>query len=852
MNDRTMLASETLTVAPISATRDLTDIRLDAALIQISSISSPTRTCTFTKDPGGQSITIHLDPAVAFNQTADITINYRISDPPEGIIWTTESPDHPGRAAQLYSQGESDSNHYWFACHDAPNERATSELIVTVPRGFQAVSNGRLESMKPEALEPFDTFHWIQDRPHAAYLVSLVVGKFDVVDVGSTKLPMPVYVPPGQGENAKFTFTRTPKMVSLLERLTDQPYPWAKYAQVCVYNFGWGGMENTSATTLYESAAQDKISRLDGDEDDLIVHELAHQWFGDLLTSKSWEHIWLNEGFATYAEALWAQYKNSSSIPGLSSKPLTTLPTIGLSADQAAYEAQIWQWMTGVIKEDQVAAPYQPAMVSKEYDTPDEVFNRKSNPYPKGALVLHMLRARLGDDVFFRGLADYTQKHKFTAVETFQFRQAMERASGQSLQRFFDQWCYRPGVPKLSVSPSYSNGTLTVSFEQLQRIDGYNPAFELRVPIWAKLDNKSEWTKLEARFDTKKHEFTAPLPAAPTMVLIDPELTTLTAIELRGPDNSLVAQLRSAPTLGARLGAARALATSDDDESVSQSAAIDALAAVLRDESADRDLRAECARSLATRANPGWIDPKDRKKSKPATTAVETNSLAAKALRSALEFKSIADAQVRAAIVEQTARGAERDEPAAQAALAKRMVRIFNTDPSYAVRAAAIRALGTLSALAEKPTILKALETDSRQDQIRQAAVQALADLDTPEALPLVVRRTAPDNSSVLRGTATAALSDLAHHDPDKVFSLLASLLDDREPRTAQAAGTALSEIGGLKARALFQQRLEASPSNSIRGQTKLWLRDLPAAPVQNPGGSAGTDVGPESLKTPG
>ncbi|HMN40006.1 MAG TPA: M1 family aminopeptidase [Phycisphaerales bacterium] len=848
MNDRTILASETLTVASPTRTRDLADIRLDAGLLQISAVSAPGRICTLVRDAASETVVIHLDPPLPAGQTTEVTIDYRISDPPDGLVWTTESPAHPGRAAQLYSQGESDSNHYWFACHDSPNARATSELIATVPRGFRVVSNGRLESVKRESLEPFDTFHWIQDRPHAAYLVSLVVGKFDTVDVGSSKLPMPVYVPPGQAANARTTFARTPKMVSLLERLTDQPYPWAKYAQVSVWNFGWGGMENTSATTLYESIAQDETAALDGDEDDLIVHELAHQWFGDLLTCKSWEHVWLNEGFATYCEALWLQYKGNGSV-GRSDAP--TAPTVGLASDRGAYDAQVWEWIAGVIADDRANAPFQPAMVSKEYDTPDEVFDRKANPYSKGALVLHMLRARLGDEVFFRGLRDFVQRHRFTAVETYQFRQAMERVSGESLQRFFDQWCYRPGVPRVSVSHAYENGTLRVSFEQLQTIDGYNPAFDLRVPVWVLAgtgkDGRDEWARLEARFDTKTFELSAPLAGAPRVVLIDPELTVLADFDARDSARDLASQLASAPTLGARLRAAKGLRSAAGDVET----ACPALAAVLTDASAPEALRIACAKSLASLANPRWVDPTDRRHGGTPAGPVAGVTPASRALRAAMDSKSLAEPRLRAAVIDQCARAAEHEESGPRAALADRCSRIFNTEQSYAVRAAAVRALGTLGAIAERPTILKALNTDSHRDQIRQGAIQALADLDTPDSLSLVLMRTAPDNSSFVRAAATAALADLAHHDPDRVFSRLASLLDDREPRTAQAAGTALSEIGGQKVRVLFEGRLEALRSRSQRGQTRVWLRDLPAAPAPV-GENAGADAAPELVKTPG
>ena len=201
MNDRTILATATVTIAPIAA--DVDSFSLDAALLQIAGVTSPNRTCTFARDDQNEKLNIQLSPALSKGQSADVSISYRISDPPDGLTWTVESPAFPGRAAQLHSQGESEFNHYWFPCQDFPNVRGTSELIVTVPRGFQVVSNGKLSSMVQEKLEPFDTFHWVQDKPHVAYLVDLVVGKWDVVDVGTSRVPMPVYVPPGQGDRVR-------------------------------------------------------------------------------------------------------------------------------------------------------------------------------------------------------------------------------------------------------------------------------------------------------------------------------------------------------------------------------------------------------------------------------------------------------------------------------------------------------------------------------------------------------------------------------------------------------------------------------------------------------------------------
>ena len=791
MNDRTILASETLTVAPI--VQELSSLTLNAALLQIGGITSPNRNCTFTKDQESETITITLDPPLTKGQTADITIGYRISDPPEGLTWTTESAAYPGRPAQIHSQGESQSNRYWFVGHDFPNTRCTTEMTITVPRGYQAVSNGRLESVTREKMEPFDTFHWVQDKPHATYLVTLAVGKWDVVDVGTSKLPMPVYVPVGQGERVKPVFGRTPKMVDMIARLSGEPYPWAKYAQISAYNFAWGGMENTSATTLYETVALDKTALLDGDEEELIVHELAHQWFGDLLTCKSWEHIWLNEGFATYVESLWAQYKDSS------------IPSGGRGADEfrsddAAYQACIWAWQQDVIKNDTGAAPFQPAMASKEYDAPDDVFDREANPYPKGALILHMLRAKLGDEVFFRGLREYVQKHKLQQVETFQFRQAMERAGGVSLQRFFDQWAFRPLVPNVRVSPSWdsASSSLNVAFEQRQTIDGYNPAFNLSVPVWVRLAGKNGWTKLTAVFDVRTYTLTSPLPSEPEIIVVDPDLTVLADFDVAQDSGMWARQLVNGPTLGSRLRAAKALGRADGTEADAAS-----LSAVVRDERAILQLRVAATASLGT---------------------IGRN--AAGALRT-LRDANLASAPVRSAVINHLAEASHDTDAAFKSDIAGVLIRMYANDPSYGVRAAAIRGLGTLKIEQGWPTIVSALNVESQHDQIRKAAVAALADMDRADGLPLVLARTAAGNSSSLRPEAAAALVKLAHHDPDRVFSTLAALLEDREVKMQQATGKALSEIGGARVRTLFEQRLATVTSAYWKGKTRGWMRDL-------------------------
>jgi HEAT repeat protein len=246
----------------------------------------------------------------------------------------------------------------------------------------------------------------------------------------------------------------------------------------------------------------------------------------------------------------------------------------------------------------------------------------------------------------------------------------------------------------------------------------------------------------------------------------------------------------------------------------------------VRDENVHRDLRIAAAKSLGALAHPPMAHGAKTGQGKSSADASAPLPPAAEALRSMLGAR-FADARVRAAVVEQAAHASEGSSPERRDSLAEQLTHAFRTDPSYAVRAACIEGLGTLRALSQRIAIAQALETDSQHDQIRKAAVRALADLDTPESLDLVIKCTAPGKSSAVRSTAVEALPDLSHHDADRVFGTLVSLLDDREPRTKEAAGKALSQIGGERVRKCFETRLSAMPSQYWAGMMKIWLRDM-------------------------
>lgn len=475
---------------------------------------------------------------------------------------------------QIHSQGEAQENSLWFPCHDFPNERLTTELLVTVDDSYEVCSNGRLLA-RERGPDGRATWHWLQNRPHVNYLVMLAIGKFSIVEVGGPDsarpgLPMPVYTFLGTEDNVRRTFAETPEMIAFFEQKFEEPYPWDKYAQVIVRDFRWGGMENTSATTLTASAAEGD------DQTDLIAHELAHQWFGDLVTCRSWEHLWLNEGWASMCEALWQEHK------------------AGPDAGRREYLRTVRRFAASQRFSNRATFPAHPAMASNRYRHPDEAIMKTDDVYAKGAMVLHMLRQRLGDAVFTAGTRLYLDRFKFNQAETDDFRRCMEEVSGESLERFFQQWVYRPGMPRLDIDLTWEDvpKQLLIDITQTQTVNADNPAYAFSFPLYCRFEDGSgqyvyvsvDSRQTSARFD---------LPAKPAGVSTDPNATVLAGSNVKKPISMWVDDLEHGPTIIAQLDAAEVLSTLADRRAGA------ALAAAALNEQLDPDIRRAATRAWA-------------------------------------------------------------------------------------------------------------------------------------------------------------------------------------------------------------------------------------------------------------
>jgi aminopeptidase N len=207
---------------------------------------------------------------------------------------------------QLFTQGEDIEARHWFPTHDFPNEKFTSEVICHVPEKMTALSNGKLLDEKVENGKR--TVRYLQDKPHTAYLICIVAGRMKSIKDQYKDISLGFYTPETDIDIAKNSFKGTKEMMGFFEEEIGVAYPWARYDQAVVRDFMWGGMENTTLTTLTDGTLYPDETENIRSSQGLVAHELAHQWFGDLVTTKDWAHLWLNEGFATYYAALYAKH----------------------------------------------------------------------------------------------------------------------------------------------------------------------------------------------------------------------------------------------------------------------------------------------------------------------------------------------------------------------------------------------------------------------------------------------------------------------------------------------------------------------------------------------------------------
>jgi aminopeptidase N len=723
------LGTATISFAPLA--RGLQRVEFDAANMTFNSVKlAGGAALRFETDTKNEKLRVTLDRAYEPADVITVVIDYHtngvdttpgIASFGRGLTFIKPRADDPTRPRQIWSQGESEYNHYWFPCFDHPNDFATSEMIATVDKPMMVISNGRLLETKDNG-DNTRTFHWKMEQPHASYLASIVVGEYAAIEQKYQDIPVISYVYPSEVKEGRVSVARMADMVRFFSEKTGVKYPYAKYAQTMTRDFG-GGMENISATTQTDNMIHDARFELDGDSDGLQSHELAHQWFGDYVTCRSWSDIWLNESFATYFQAMWDEHR-------LGRDDFLYLDVKG---NQDAYYSA---WRNNLRR----------PIVTSNYQNPDAVFDTYA--YPRGGAVLHMLRMTLGEDNWWRSINHYLTKYAHQPVQTEQFRIAIEETTGQPMDWFFDQWVYKMGHPIFNVTKKYDAAakSLTLTVRQEQKADpawDYPQAGLFRTPVDVEIGTGEGPAKVTRVWIEPKEEqsFTFPLAAEPKLVNFDYGDTLIKEVKFDKSREELEYQLSSDADVMGRmwaLGRLDELLKAPATAEAEKQQIVQAIASALKGDKV-WGMRVEAANALS--------------------------GVAGDAARQAL-LAAAKDREARVRTRAIASLGASKDPT-----LANVYVEHLN-DESYATIREAARALGQSKSPAAYDTLAKLVDVPSWRDTIKASALTGLTALADRRALDLGLRYAAPGNRENVRGAAIALLAATGREDP-RVFPLV-------------------------------------------------------------------------------
>ncbi|MEI6534796.1 MAG: M1 family aminopeptidase, partial [Verrucomicrobiaceae bacterium] len=448
---RTIQATASLTFKPIA--HPLAKLELDSVGLTIDKVvaqGAMLKEHEVTDD----KLVLVFDPAIPAGAEAGVTVTYHVQ-PEHGLYFRTPELGYKPGDTQVWSQGEPELHRYWFPGYDYPNQKFTSEVICHVPEGMKVVSNGTLASQTKGA-DGLVAWHWKQDKPHPNYLVALAAGYFHTIEDKLGDLPLAISVPPSEKEQAANAFRDTKQIIDFYQHETGMPFPWDKYHQVYCLDFLAGGMENTSCTFEASSLLFRDDTEQIRSARELDAHETAHQWFGDLVTCRDWSHLWLNESFASYYTLLYEEKAQG--------------------VDAMHY--QLWRAAQKVLD----SADIKP-IVWRDYTDPQLQFDYRT--YPKGAWVLHMLRTRLGPDLYRKCIVTYLDRHRGGNVSTENLQDVIEELSGLSFDQFFDQWLYHGGVPELKIEYTWDAAAQQVKLtvKQMQKVTNEVMLYRLDLPV---------------------------------------------------------------------------------------------------------------------------------------------------------------------------------------------------------------------------------------------------------------------------------------------------------------------------------------------------------------------------------
>ncbi len=725
-------------------------------------------------DPQGRELTfkhdvdrlvVSLAEPVAPDAETTVSVTYEGS-PRKGIYWVVPDAAYPNRPAHAYTQGEPEETRSWLPCWDYPNDKATSEVFATVGAGLMALSNGNLVEVKAGD-NGARTFHWMEAVPHASYLISIAVGDYEEFDLDSDGLKIVVYAPKGLADRAAIdrSFKNTADMIHFYSEKIGVPYPYEKYGQVLVQQFRWSGMENISLTTLTADTLMDEGTATESRSDWLVAHELAHQWWGDLLTCRDWSHIWLNEGFASYFEALYTEHH--------------------FSEDEFLWEMN--DTLGSATWED--SDRYRRPIVCATYAEAEDLFD--STTYSKGAWVLHMLRSMLGDEVFWKAIHLYCDRNREKMVGTDDLQAAFGEASGQDLGWFWDQWVNKGGFPDFKVDWSWdeANKCVRLHVKQTQGLNDFTPLF--RCPLDVALCLEKERKTVHLSCDQQDATWMLPCEAKPATVLFDVGHRIAKRLDFGKSKEEWIWTLANVEDPVERLRALRGL---KDAFAAGDAGAIDAIAKVFASDKLYKLRQIACDVMAETKTG--------------------------KAEELLLGAAKDADARVRHSVTNGMGNfGDEKALAALKDALAN--------DAVSDIRASALDGLVKNHAKDAWETVVAGLATASHHDAVARQAVSGIADLGRPDSLEFVMNLAQYGSSPWVRDTAIRCLGRVGKGNPEVTAYLVKVLEGDLVHGARRAAFDVLNDWSAAEARPVLEKMIASEPDARFRRDARTFWRRL-------------------------
>ena len=742
----------------------LHDLPFNTSAIHYEKITVNSVRAAYSVNDAQESMTVHLASPAGSGTRLRIDFYYW-TKPTRGLYFVRPDQAYPRISPEIWTQGEPTDNRAWFPTWDQPNEKTPSELIITVPSGWTVVGNGSLKARVRRGSD--EVWDWVSVHPKSTYLIAFAAGRFAEWHDALGRLPVDSFVEPDMARYNALCFRRTKDMIAFYQRITHTPFPFAKYDQIAVERFIFGGMEDASDTIVTDLVLHPPIEDVENSCEQTVSHELAQHWYGDDETTEDWANIWLNEGFATYYDELWTAERFGE--PDFEYARYTA---------QQAYFHETQQYMRPIV--DYV------------YADPDQVLIDTSS-HQRPAQVLHMLRSMVGDARFFPAVDEFLHEYAYRNADTRQFFNSIDKTLGMDLTWFQNEWFYRASYPHYVVSDKYQSRTHSL----LVHVEQHNPdGRPFRMPIVIQAFSGEHMASIDTVVSQKAQDLTIPnVETKPDMVLFNPNGTVLSKLTFPKSAAELAYQLEHAKHVADREWALTELSRDANAPAAVRSIA---LAAVAR----------------ATTSDPFWGLRQD---AVPVAASFNDSATTQRALR---------DRDVRVRIA---AEGAAAQLRNAAPAVIKQL-ETYSTDANPDVASAALTALGALRPPGTFQRLAAALNRASFDDAVAIGALGGLSAHCDRAAYGLIRPRISYGIDELEREAAVQALAACAFQlkDPELGLEPLVALaFHDPLIAMRMAAASALGTLHDKRAVPYLERLERTDPQEVVRLDAQAALDSL-------------------------